>query len=54
MLPTDAGLEPVPIPASRVPTARTPAARPLVVSTDEELLDDLLRLLAAALSLIHI
>ena len=31
-----------------VSTARAPAARPLVVSTDEELLDDLLRLLAAA------
>lgn len=29
-------------------TARAPAARPLVVSTDEELLDDVLRLLAAA------
>src|SRR4051795_393716 len=34
----------VPTPAPRVPAARTPAARPLVVSTDEELLDDLLRL----------
>ena len=29
-------------------TARAPAVRPLVVSSDEELLDDLLRLLAAA------
>ncbi|TFV73399.1 septum formation initiator [Blastococcus sp. CT_GayMR19] len=29
-------------------TARTPPARPLVVSSDEELLDDLFRLLAAA------
>ena len=29
-------------------TARTPPARPLVVSADDELLDDLLRLLAAA------
>ena len=34
--------------ARRVSTARTPPARPLVVSADEELLDDLLRLLAAA------
>jgi secretion/DNA translocation related CpaE-like protein len=31
-----------------VPAASSTAARPLVVSTDEELLDDLLRLLAAA------
>jgi secretion/DNA translocation related CpaE-like protein len=31
-----------------VSTARTPPARPLVISADEELLDDLLRLLAAA------
>jgi secretion/DNA translocation related CpaE-like protein len=38
----------VPTPVSRVPAARATAARPLVVSTDEELLDDLLRLLAAA------
>lgn len=34
--------------AGRVSTARTAPARPLVVSADEELLDDLLRLLAAA------
>jgi secretion/DNA translocation related CpaE-like protein len=31
-----------------VPSSRAPAARPLVVSPDEDLLDDLLRLLAAA------
>jgi secretion/DNA translocation related CpaE-like protein len=31
-----------------VPSTRAPAARPLVVSPDEDLLDDLLRLLAAA------
>jgi secretion/DNA translocation related CpaE-like protein len=31
-----------------VPSSRVPAPRPLVVSPDEELLDDLLRLLAAA------
>ncbi|TFV90549.1 septum site-determining protein Ssd [Blastococcus sp. CT_GayMR16] len=33
---------------SRTATSRAPSARPLVVSADEELLDELLRLLAAA------